>query len=513
MLLIGGLSYKALNDIRSVTFGNIEQNQNHFLATSHLDMRLARIHSDLYRTLNVISMASSEELMQKGVDDILKRLAELNTDIKKAFPEAEDLHQALASYSDKVSQTLDMATIEITAAAMLIEDAAETFDSTSQLMVDRLNKSSDLVEAAIGGGKERIGDILSFYTILLLVAAILSIFVALFIANLIRRQISDMADGITSAEQGDLTTRITVSSTDELGQTAAVFNNFLEAQQSLIGHIHDSVKKVASAATILSKTTDENNEMIDEQRTATSMVATAITQMTAAVQDVSRNTRDAADAANAANKHAKNGNQVVMSTITAIEALANDVESATQVTQELENASEKIGSVLVVIKSIAEQTNLLALNAAIEAARAGEKGRGFAVVADEVRSLASRTQESTQEIENMIESLQSKAKVTVVTMQSGQQKAMKTKDQTGAAGDSLGLITNAMSSITEMNIQIAATAEEQSQVTEEINRNVVRINEIAGKNSESAKHTSDASTQLASLAEDLSNKVSHFKIS
>ena len=195
-----------------------------------------------------------------------------------------------------------------------------------------------------------------------------------------------------------------------------------------------------------------------------------------------------------------------------IDELANEVESAASVIQQLASDSDSIGTVLDVIKGIAEQTNLLALNAAIEAARAGEQGRGFAVVADEVRTLAGRTQESTQEIEAMIDKLQSGAKNAVTAMEAGQEKASIGVAQTKQAGEALAAITRAVTTISDMNTHIASSAEEQSATTEEMNKNIININQLADQTANSAQQSTAASAELSKLATDLQNLVSQFKI-
>jgi methyl-accepting chemotaxis protein len=235
-------------------------------------------------------------------------------------------------------------------------------------------------------------------------------------------------------------------------------------------------------------------------------------EMSATVQEVARNAVEAAAAAKDADSTFDEGKQVVDRVISAIGELAGEVESAATVIQQLEVESRNIGSVLDVIKSIAEQTNLLALNAAIEAARAGEQGRGFAVVADEVRTLAGRTQESTQEIEEMISKLQSGTNNAVNVMAAGKEMTQVGVDQAAAAGEALKTINAAVAQISSMNTQIASAAEEQSSVTEEINRSIVSINEVAEQSATGAQHTAEASTDLARLADQLKNLVDRFKV-
>jgi methyl-accepting chemotaxis protein len=218
------------------------------------------------------------------------------------------------------------------------------------------------------------------------------------------------------------------------------------------------------------------------------------------------------EATNKADDEAVQGRGVVESTMKSIEGLSAEINSAASVIGELEKESENIGSVLDVIKGIAEQTNLLALNAAIEAARAGEQGRGFAVVADEVRNLASKTQQSTQEIETMIDRLQSGTGSAVQVMMDSQSRAEDSVNQAANAGISLEAITNAVSQIKDMNTHIAVAAEEQSSVAEEINRNIVNINDISIRTADGAGQTSVASAELARLAANLQSLVGQFKV-
>jgi methyl-accepting chemotaxis protein len=252
---------------------------------------------------------------------------------------------------------------------------------------------------------------------------------------------------------------------------------------------------------------------VERQRSETDQVATAINQMTATVQEVASNATNAAASANSADNNAKVGKEVVAATSDAISRLADEVENATNVIKGVEQDSASIGSVLDVIKGIAEQTNLLALNAAIEAARAGEQGRGFAVVADEVRSLASRTQESTQEIEEMIAKLQTGSKNAVGVMEQSREQAQAGVEQAREAAEALESITGAVATINDLNTQIASAAEEQSAVSEEINRSVVSISQISEETATGAEQTTSSANDLSKLAGDLQGLVSQFRVS
>jgi len=233
--------------------------------------------------------------------------------------------------------------------------------------------------------------------------------------------------------------------------------------------------------------------------------------MSATVQEVARYAGEAAVAASETTQQADTGRQVVNTAIDSMKMLASEIEQAADVIHKLEEDGVKIGAVLDVMRGIAEQTNLLALNAAIEAARAGEQGRGFAVVADEVRTLASRTQESTREIQEMIESLQSGTEAAVTAMDSSRNQAQNGVEKISIAGDALGTIVNGIIHINDMNTQIASTAEEQSAVAEEINQNVAKISLISETATTNAAQTQKASEELSCLSVDLHQLVLQFK--
>jgi methyl-accepting chemotaxis protein len=346
------------------------------------------------------------------------------------------------------------------------------------------------------------------------IALLVGLIMASFIARMIGGPLIQTVDAMNEIAEGggDLTRRLDESGDNEISRLARAFNHFAEKVRVMVSQVYGSTTQLASAAEEMSAITEETNRGTQQQQSETSQVVTAMNQMTATVQEVARHATDAASAANKADQASIEGKQVVIATMQAIENLSSEVHAAASVISQLEKDSENIGAVLDVIKGIAEQTNLLALNAAIEAARAGEQGRGFAVVADEVRNLASKTQQSTQEIHDMIARLQAGAQSAVKVMAESRTRAEDSVSQAARAGTSLEAITSAVSLIKDMNTQIATAAEEQSAVAEEINRNVVNISDIVDRTAEGASQTSVASEQLARLAGELQQLVNQFKV-
>jgi len=346
-----------------------------------------------------------------------------------------------------------------------------------------------------------------------LISALLIIAMALFLIRSILRPVNKLRDTIDHIEtHSDLTRRIEVKSNDEIGETARAFNVMLDKFQSLLQEVNNASVKLASASDQVNVVASSTQQNITRQFSETEQVATAMNEMASTVQEVARNAASAAESTQHADQEAHQGQQIVQRAAETIQKLASEVDSASEVIADLEHDAESIGTVLDVIRGIAEQTNLLALNAAIEAARAGEQGRGFAVVADEVRTLASRTQESTQEIQTMIEKLQSGSKQAVQVMQAGQDQAQIAVEQTNEAGQSLSTITAAVAAINDMNTQIASAAEEQSSVAEEMNRNIITISEVAETTSTGADQMTGASDDMSRLAVDLREQVGLFKV-
>ena len=331
---------------------------------------------------------------------------------------------------------------------------------------------------------------------------------------MIRRRLGDLADRFkeVSTGDGDLQRRINVKGNDGIDVLGRIFNGFIEKLQSIMGQIINDSSELVGVASHLNSISGESSNSALQQQSQIEQVATAMNEMTATVTEVASNARSAADAAQDADKDVNSGMTIVDQTVHSINSLASEVERANDVIRTLQSDSEEIGSVLDVIRGIAEQTNLLALNAAIEAARAGEQGRGFAVVADEVRTLASRTQQSTEEIQAMIERLQSGANDAVKVMEESHIQAKNSVDHAGKTGQALQKITTAVNTINQMNLQISNAAEQQTSVAHEID---VSLNQINQASHESVSHAGEAaqeSENLNQLASHLQELMQQFKV-
>lgn len=346
------------------------------------------------------------------------------------------------------------------------------------------------------------------------IAFLIGTAIAWFIAKSITRPIAETTNALNDIAEGegDLTRRIEVKSKDEIAQLALAFNRFAEKIHATVAQVSDSTSLLATSAEEMSAITHETQQMAKRQHLETEQVATAMNEMAATVQEVAHNATDAADAATHASESTEHGKLLVEKVISTISLLADEIAHAATAINELERNTAQIDSVLVVIRNIADQTNLLALNAAIEAARAGEQGRGFAVVADEVRTLASRTQASTSEIQQMIEALQQSAKSTVSTMNTSTTTTQNCVSLVHEAGEALEAITQAVSTISQMNIQIASAANEQCAVSAEINKNINNINDITINATESAVQTARAGDELAQLSMRLTTLLAQFRI-
>jgi methyl-accepting chemotaxis protein len=437
-----------------------------------------------------------------AIDEALKEVSQISQD--QADANVTGLQQAsetLQRYRDKLGQFRELQ-VKAEAAQEAMEALGDTLLAASTELSNRLTTQRD-TEAT----RSR--------TTLTSVAG-LAMFFGLAAAWLMTRQIIvPLQQTLVAAgriAQGDLSKDLLVERRDEMGQLQTSMQQMTLSLRELISGISDGVTQIASAAEQLSAVTEQTNVGVSTQKEETDQVATAMNQMTATVFEVARNAEEASQAASQADQQAREGDQVVSEAIAQIEQLAAEVGHSTRAMNQLKLESDKIGSVLDVIKSVSQQTNLLALNAAIEAARAGEAGRGFAVVADEVRSLAQRTQQSTEEIEELIAALQNGTQQVAVTLDNSRALTDNSVELSRRAGRSLEHITRTVSTIQSMNQQIATAGEQQSAVAEEITRSVLNVRDISEQTATASEQTAASSIELARLGNQLQELVGRFRV-
>ncbi|MEK7323229.1 MAG: methyl-accepting chemotaxis protein [Pseudomonadota bacterium] len=487
---------------------------NHILSPGETPERLQHHYDDLAQAMKFAEEALTR-MRYSGLIDAqhLADLDRLLAEQAKVRDELLDQFQKSSALNAKGAPSEAAAP-----AAAALKTAQDRYLQKTTALLDFIGKLEALGDSQVENQTKTIAKIITDVKIAILMtmliglavsAAIIlySIRVVVYPITKVTRRMRDIAEG-----EGDLTARLEITGHDEITELSTAFNAYTAKIHEMVLNVADATSQLAASSEQTAKITSTASKEVDRQKKESDLVAAAVTEMAHAAHDVARSAEGAAAAVHRADEKAQSGNQIVTHTMNSIHALANEVGIASGVITELANESEKIGKILDVIRNVTEQTNLLALNAAIEAARAGEQGRGFAVVADEVRILAQRTQASTLEIHSIIQRLQEGTGKAVLAMEKGRQQVTHSVTQFEGVNEAFRNIAEAVRSATDMTTQIAAAAEQQNAVSEEVGRNVTNIRDAAEESAKSTRQVMDANLGVAALAAQLQNLVGSFKI-
>ncbi|WP_437883953.1 methyl-accepting chemotaxis protein [Pseudomonas sp. LRF_L74] len=519
VLLLGLFAMSQMRSIRGATVELTEDTLPSYAALGTINEKMLRLRIVSFRLLVDREPALLDATLARGAE-LTAQLKKVQADYESIVSEGaertqyEQFKQVLAEYlvlNDKLVQLSRANDME--GMRTLLGGEYKARSDAMGAMLDKLiqvNRESG--EKAARDATSEYDYSMNVVLLFMLLAAALTATLALLLTRSIvlpLRQAVQVAQVVAS---GDLTENIRVDGRDEPARLLDSLRTMQQSLKSTLQSIAHSSSQLASAAEELNAVTEDSSRGLHQQNNEIEQAATAVNEMTTAVDEVAHNAVATSEASRDSDRTAREGQEQVNRTVDAIGQLAEDVTTTSTQVEQLAEKVHDISKVLDVIRTIAEQTNLLALNAAIEAARAGEQGRGFAVVADEVRALAHRTQQSTQEIEQMIGGIQQGTDLAMGSMRASNERARSTLELARAAGVALQKITEAISHITERNLVIASASEEQAQVAREVDRNLVNIRDLALQTSAGANQTNAASQELSRLAIDLNTLVTRFTI-
>ncbi|WLH69853.1 methyl-accepting chemotaxis protein [Pseudomonas sp. FP2309] len=439
------------------------------------------------------------------------RATALEDDERAAGDKLDQIWPAYISSSDSIMSMLDSGQVD-QARAQLNSTNNELFRQARALIRVMIESNNRQIKEGAVAADELRDSALTWMISGIVLAFIIALIIGVLITRLITRPIAQAVENAQRIAKGDLTQAIVTNRTDEAGQLLMALSDMQGGLKSTLLEIANASDQLASAAEELSAVTEESSRGLIRQNDEIQQAATAVNQMTAAVDEVASNAVSTSEASRQATAEAEDGRQQVQEAVSGMSSMVVEINESTQSVEDLANQVREIGKVIDVIRSIADQTNLLALNAAIEAARAGEQGRGFAVVADEVRALAHRTQTSTVDIEKMIGAVQVGADGAVAAMNKSMTWANNTQTLAQNAGQALQRITASVAKINERNLVIASASEEQAQVTREVDRNLLNIQDLSTQTAAGANQTNASSQDLSRLATSFNVLVSKFQL-
>ena len=522
-LLALGLGGFSLLEMRRMNQQSLEVDQNwqpSIVAANALALTSTQIRTITLRML-VVRDHDDVQALLKRVGELDEQLNRQQGVYEKLITEAEERSayerflSAKAAYIKEQHRVVELVRQGHKEAAIDVVDGGSFLTHADAMLKELL----DIIDTNTRGGvaaaqlsSEVFQGAIAMVVLIMLIVVALTIALALLLTRSIVRLLGQAVAVAETIANGDLGQSITVSGKDEPARLLQALQTMQASLRGTLQRIADSSNQLASAAEELHAVTEHSSQTLHQQSNEVEQAATAVNEMTAAVEEVARNAVSTSEASQETDRTAHHGREQVQHTVDSIGQLAADVTQTCEQVEHLAVDVRNIGQVLEVIRSIAEQTNLLALNAAIEAARAGDAGRGFAVVADEVRALAHRTQQSTQEIESMINTIEEGTEGAVSAMRNSNERAHLTLEAARASGLALDQITQAITAINERNLVIASASEEQAQVAREVDRNLINIRDLSTQTSAGANQSNAASQELSRLAVDLNGLVTQFKL-
>ncbi|WP_394182065.1 methyl-accepting chemotaxis protein [Marinomonas posidonica] len=518
LIILGGGGMNAMKDIRS----NSEKIERNILPAIS---SLGEMNSNLMR-VRIFTLRLLNEKNEQRQKTTLATLVSLKQEVEE-YQRAYESHIEEASERRLFEEFLQHKKMYLDLQGQVTDSVTQQDDSRVMELVPKMNVAADqMVKAlrAIVEENQRIADQTSeassqeynnslvATSVIIVGTAVFAIFIAIYLAKSINQPLQAAMHSAERIAQGDLTQTLKVDGKDEVTRLATALDTMQNNLREAIIHIGESSSQLASAAEELNSVTESSTNGLQQQSDEIQQAATAITQMSSAIDEVAKTAQATSQDSHESSRLASEGKGKVDETTSVITDMNQEMQTSTNVINQLASQVSSIGQILDVIRAVSEQTNLLALNAAIEAARAGEAGRGFAVVADEVRSLAHRTQESTEEIETMVKDVQTSANMAVSSMESTSQKTSMAKQVVAEAALALEQITRRIAAISDSNHVIASAAEEQSNTAKEVDGNITNISDLAAQTVVGANQTSASAAELTRLAVELNDLVVKFKV-
>ncbi|HKM16319.1 MAG TPA: methyl-accepting chemotaxis protein [Marinospirillum sp.] len=515
----------SINAVRNLVLDVDEVAENYLPAVSEILNGDRDLYQALVAQVNYVEAVEYQQESASELNDFNENAQQAKDRFKQAASRlagtgvekyVKGFDQAFEQWINSAQKVMQMASSgRVEAAQKLHKSETLLLFSSLRSLYDKISEHADKQAnlQATEASAEAYSSAITILVITLLTLALSAVLFFIFLKLIVQsiKQIRDQLDNIAQGE-GDLRQRIPVTNDDDIGKLSNSFNAVLGNLQQMIGAVQNLTISLKDEAARLAQAAKNNEGGVTQQVDAISMVATAINEMHSAIEEVAGNASQASVLTQSAEENGNRGAEIIHSSTVQVRRLSQQIETAVTAIRKLAEDSENITTVLDVIRGVAEQTNLLALNAAIEAARAGEHGRGFAVVADEVRTLASRTQESTENIQTMIANLQSGVAEVVEVMEKGSKEVVATEKLSADTETELQAILHSISQIADMNVSVASATEEQTQVVDEINRSITEINDLAAEGAARSDEIGKISGALAEYAQELQQQTGRFKV-